>query len=336
MTIKIHSREMLATQKPTRSFKPGFRLSDHVREVRDVSGKIVHEFVGMGDFGDAWQERQRYEVFAGRDEEPILYTPIYQEIRDRNLPRNVAVNRLGPAGVVLEQIFEGGEIKFASVGSSDFSVPIVHYGVGLEYSKDLVEFNELWRVPLVERQVGIAYNALLNHLHLNPILAYAYAAANQTAANSSGVTTVEDYMLTIEDAITNSMTDTDNPRRGPYAILCSAANLFTIEKALTRVPQEGVSLQSRAIDMVRSVIAYDGWTGTRGSKSTTYSGVSSGTAYLISLQYQGYDFQSYMKQDLLQEGEQQDISRLLTQTVWDTYFGVYANPVGAVEEITLP
>lgn len=336
MATRIYSRELLVKQTPVRGFKGDFRLSEHVREVRDSRGEIIHEFIGTGDFGTAWQKRQRFEVFAGRDEEPILYTPIYQEIRDRTLPRNVAVNRLGPAGVVLEQILEGGEIKFASVGSSDFSVPILHYGVGLEYSKDLVEFNELWRVPLVERQVGIAYNALLNHIHFNPIIAYAYAAANQTAANTTGATAVEDTMLTIEDAITNSMTDPTNPRRGPYAILCSAANLFTIEKALTSVPQQGVSLQGRGIDMVRSVIAYDGWTGARGSVSTTYTGVTSGTAYLVSLQYQGWNFQSYIKQDLMNEGEERDISRLLTQTIWDTYFGSYANPIGAVEEVSLP
>ncbi len=335
MTIKIVSREHLSQSKPIRGFKPGFKLSDHVREVRGDNGQQVYEFVGMGDFGANWSDRQRYEIDAGRNEEPVLYTPIYQEIRDANLPRNVAVNRLGPGGVVLNQILEGGEVQFATVGGSEFSVPILHYGVGLEYSKDLVVFNEMWNVPIVEREVGIAYNALLNHVHLNPILVYAYAAANQTAFNNTGATTVEDVMLTIEDGIANSMTDATNPRRGPYVILCSPANLFTIEKALTTVPQQGVTLQSRAIDMVRAVIAYDGWTGTQGGITTTYSGVTSGKCYLISTQYQGREFRSYMKQDLANEGEERDLSRFLTQTAWDTYFGVYANPIGAVEEVTI-
>lgn len=336
MTIKIFSRELLSVSKPKRAFKPGFALRDHVREVSALpNGHRVYEYVGMGDFGAAWQERQRYEVDAGRDEEPILYTPIYDEIRDANLPRNVDINRIGPGGVVFEEVFEGGEVKFASIGSSEATVRIRHWATGLEYSKDLVVFNELWGVPIAERQMGIAHNALLNHLHLSPILTYAYGAANQTAFNNTGATVQEDYLLTIEDAIVNSMTDAANPRRGPYVILCSAANLFMLEKALTMVPQQGVNLQSRAIDMVRSIIAYDGWTGTRGNLSITYAGVTSGKCYLISLQHRGMDFQSWIKQDLQLEGEERDVSRFLTQVVWDSYMGVYANPLRAVEEVSL-
>src|SRR5690606_26720258 len=177
----------------------------------------------------------------GRDQVPLLYTPIYREIRDANLPRNISIQRIGPGGVILEEVSEGGEVKFASVQSSEAAVRIRHYGVGLEYSKDLVVFNELWGVPIVERQVGIAYNALLNHIHFSPILTASYTAANQTAAVTTGATLTEDYFLTIEAAITAGRTDTTNPRRGPYALLVSSANLFTVEKALTRVPQQGVT-----------------------------------------------------------------------------------------------
>lgn len=333
MAIKIYSRDLLAKDKAQIAFPRNLRLSDHVRETRD---EHVYEFVGTDDFGTEWSERRRYEVDAGRDQVPILYTPIYREIRDANLPRNVPLLRIGPGGVVLEEVLEGGEVKFASIGSSEATARIRHYGVGLEYSKDLVVFNELWNVPLVERQVGIAYNALLNHIHLSPILTATYTAANQTAANTGGATTTEDFFLTIEDGIANSRLDTTNPRRGPYALLVSSANLFAVERALTRVPQQGVELQSRAIDAVQSIIAYDGWTGTRGGKTVSYGGVASGTAYLIDLANRDMDFLSFMKQDLMQDGMQEDVSRFLTQIVWDTYFGVYASPLTSVEEITLP
>lgn len=337
MTMRVISRDLLAQQKARATFPRDLKLSDHVREIDKLAnGHRIYEFVGVDTFGDEWRTRQRFEVDAGRDEEPLLYTPLYEEIRDAGLPKNVSVNRMGPAGVIFEEVLEGGEVKFMSVGESQYTVPIRHWATGLEYSKDLVIFNELWRVPVVERQVGIAHNALLNHLHLYPIISYAYAAANQTAANSSGDTYVEDVMLTIEDAITNSRTDTDNPRRGPYMLLCSTSNIFAIEKALTRVPQQGVSLQSSAIDAVRGIIAYDGWSGMRGNLSVSYPGVTTGKAYLISLQYRGQDFQSFVKQDLMFEGEERDLSRFMTQSVWDSYWGVYANPIAAVEEITLP
>jgi len=329
------SKQRLAKQADKLAFPNDLRLKDKVRQVKTEDG-VVYEFVGSDSFGTEWNERRRYEVDAGRDMEPILYTPIYSEIRDASLPRNVPVYRIGPGGVVFEEVLEGGEVKFSSVSSSDFTVAIKHYGAGLEYSKDLMVFNELWQVPIVERQAGIAYNALMNHIHFSPILDATYAAANQTAANTAGDSTVEDYMLTIEDAITNSRTDTSNPRRGPYALLVSSAQELTVEKALTREVQQGLALQSRVIDSIQTVIAYDGWTGTRGLLETTYSGVTSGTGYLINLGYRDQDFQSYIKQDLLQDGTQDDITRFLMQVVWDTYFGAYANPTAAVEEITWP
>lgn len=333
--MKLWSQATLERKVPAWQFPRNFILRDHVREVH-ANGQIIHEFIGTDDFGSAWYERQRQEVDAGRIQVPLLYTPLYSEVRDPNLPRNITVNRIGPGGVVLERIYEGGEIKFASVVSSEIVVSLVHYGVGLEYSKQLVMFNELWTVSIVERAVGMAYNALLNHLHLSPILTFTYAAANQTAANTSGSTTVEDWLLTIEDGITNSRTDTTNPRQGPYTLLISSADATLVGKALTDVPQQGVTLRSDILNSINNIIVYDGWTGTRGSKSTTYDGVTAGKGYLVSSQFQDQDFVSYFKQDLAEAGTQQDVSRLLTQIVYDTAFGVYANPVAAVEEITFP
>lgn len=334
---KFISKEILSKQSPTIAFPRGLNLQDQVREIgKGKNGHRVYEFIGVDSFSDEWNQRRRYEVNAGRDEEPQVWQPIYSAVNDASLPENINIYKIGPGGVVFEEVFEGGEVKFASVSSSEASVRIRHYGQGLEYSKDLVVFNQLWRVPIVERQMGIAYNALLNHIHLTPIITATYAAANQTAANTSGSTSTEDIYLTIEDAIVNSKADGTNPRRGPYVLLIASGDMFKIERALRSEVQSQFALQSSARDMVRSVIAYDGWTGTRGAKTTTYTGVTSGTAYLIDLAHQSEDFQSYMKQDLMQDGQDEDASRFMTQLIYDTYFGVYANPTAAVEEVTLP
>lgn len=337
MTIKFISRDLLKVDKPKIPFPVGLQLKDHLREMgQQADGSRIYEFMGTDSFGTEWNTRQRFEVNAGREEEPILYTPLYDIVADASLPKNVDTFRMGPGGVIFEEVFEGGEVKFSSITSSEYSVPIRHWATGLEYSKDLVIFNSLWNVPIVERQMGIAHNALLNHLHLAPILTYTYAAANQTAANTDGASVAENYMLTLQDAVTNSKADTANVRRGPYILLISSANMFTMERALTRVPQTGLELQSSAMDMIRSVIVYDGWSGTRGNKAVTYSGVTANKAYLISQQYRGQDFRSFEKQGLQQGGTQEDVSRFLTQTVWDSYYGVYANPIAAVEEVSLP
>lgn len=337
MTIKVYSKDLLAKDKPKIQFPRDFRFLDHVREMgENGDNSHIYEFIGTDNFGAEWQQRQYYEVNAGRDEEPVLYTPLYDIMNDASLPKNVDVNRIGPGGVVFEEVFEGGEVKFSSVTSSEFTVPIRHWATGLEYSDDLVVYNSLWNVALVERQMGISHNALLNHLHLSPITTFTYAASNQTAANTDGDSIAENYLLTIEDAIEAGVADASNPRRGPYVLLISTSNRFMMEKALQVVPQQGFSIQSSAQQMIRSVIAYDGWTGTRGSKAVTYSGVTTNKAYLISQQYRGQDFRSFVKTDLEQYGMQEDVSRFLTQTIWHSRFGVYANPLASVEEITLP
>lgn len=338
MSVKFWSKDLLAKEKPKIAFPKGFRLDQHLRELKGAGGSVgrVYEFIGSDSFSDEWNQRQQFEVDAGRDMEPILYTPIYDVISDPNLPELINIYKIGPGGVVFEEVFEGGEVKFVSVGSSEESVRIRHYGAGLEYSKDLVVYNRLWDVAIVERQAGIAYNALLNNIAFKPILDYSYGSANQTGAVSTGATDQEDILLTIEAAITASKTDTSNPRRGPYALLISSAQAFRVEKALSRVAQEGVQLQSSAINQIQDVIAYDGWTGTRGNKTTTYAGVTSGKAYLIDKANRMMDFKFYVKQDLRLDGEDMDASRFMTQRVYDCYFGCYANPLRAVEEITLP
>lgn len=342
---KVISKEMLAKDKPYAKFKDGFDLNEHIRigqtQTMRVKGETIQqtvaEFIGTDNFSSQWYERQRYEVDAGRDQEPLLYQTIYNEIVDSNLPRSVTVNKLGPAGVVLEQILEGGEVKFMSVGGSSYAVTILHYAVGLQYNKDLMVFNELWRLAPIERQLGIAYNALRNHVHLYPIVSYSYAAANQTAASSVGSTLAEKYVSTLEDAITASKTDTSNPRRGPYDLLIPGALEFKVTNALKRRLQDGIDEQSDAISQIQNIIVYDGWTGTRGMEETTYAGVTAGKGLLVSKQYREQDFQSFVKQGLESAMGNPDLSRfIIEQTVWDTYMGVYANPIAAVEEITWP
>src|SRR5512138_119874 len=338
--LKIVSREtrIPEQQKPPWLFK-GVNLNDYIKiiEGESTAGHTVAEFIGTGDFARAFNERRRYEVEEGRGEEPILYDAIYSIIEDPSLPQFVPVFELGPAGVIFEQVVEGGEAKFVTVGSDQHAVEIKHYAAAIEYSKQLVVYNQIWSLGIAEREAGRAYNALLNHVHFSPILNYPYGAANQTAAVNQGATLEERMIRTLEAAINASRTDSTNRRPGPYAILTSPMDAFTWERALSRVPQQGVQLQSSAINQVRAVIAYDGWVGSRGYKPITYDGVPPGTSYLVSLNRRLRDFQSHMKQSLEATMGNPDVSRfILEQTVWDTMFGVFADPVRAVQEITLP
>jgi hypothetical protein len=333
----IITRESLAQEREVVAWPQGFRFEEHVK-LHSQGGVTVAEYVGASSFADEFYERQLYEVDAGRAEEPLLYLPIYNVIQDGNLPEVINVNTLGPFGVIFEQVLEGGEAKFVTVGEGTKSISMVQYAAALEYTKKLIMFNQTWNFALAERGFGLAFNALMNHIHLYPIISYAYAAANQTAASTDGTTLAEKYLSTIEDAIVNSRADTSNPRRGPYDLLVSTGDLFIIERALNQRIQDGANpARSSAIGMIQNVIAYDGATVSRGKLSTTYTGVTAGTGYLISKQYGAADFQSYVKQPLQAARGDGDLSRFIVeQVVYDWWGGVYCNPIAAVEEITWP
>lgn len=338
LPFKIISKELLAGEaKPVKRLKNrdgrNLRLEDYIRRVDGQKG-VVAEFIGSDTFNQAFKKRQMYEVDAGRDQEPILYTTIYNTVSDPSLPEIMEVFTLGPAGVVLEKITEGGEVKFITVGESSKTIKQIQYGVGLQYTKRMVKFNNLWQMAFIERQVGVAHNALMNHLHLSPILTATYGANNQTAADTTGANLVEKTSKTIQNAIQHAK---QQKRRGPYDLVITGGNEVLVKNALLYRLQDSGGATPPGIEQIQNVILYDGWTGARGAKEVSYAGVTAGKAYLASKQYKDQDFQSWESQPLEDVIGQADASRfILEETIWDCFIGTYANPTNAVEEITLP
>jgi len=337
--VEFISSESRAKSSAYASFAEGVKLAEHIKMSgnRNSEGTPILEFVGTGDFPAAHFIRQRYEVFAGREEEPEIWRDIYTDIPMPDAPKNVSVLEMGPGGVVVDEVLEGGEVKFASVLSSNFTIPMKRYAFGLEYSEDVLIYNQVNFMPLIERAAGRAFSAKMNAIHIDPIINFVYPATNSVAASADGTGVIEKTIRTLEDAIVEAETDTANPRYGPYVLLVGSGSRFRIERALSRVPQQNFENQSGAIDMISKVIVYKGWTGKRGAKVTTYAGVPANTAFLISLANRDSDFQSILKSDLHTDEGNADVSRFIKdQTVWSLIRGVYANPLRAVQKIALP
>lgn len=339
--VPILSAETLRTHKPKASFAEGFDITRELRLITEGQHTVA-EFIGTGHFAQQFFERQQYEIDAGRGLEPLLYGPIYDLTEDPSLPRLVPIHSMGPAGIVFERVEEGGEVKFASMQSGSRTVELVHYAAGIEYSDDLFAYNELWRLSSLERQFGSAYHALLNHVHLAPILSASYDSAHQTDGTAltsfaAAADLAEKYLRALEAAMSASVTDADDPRRGPYVLLVASADLFTVQRALNPVAQQGFDLQGLAGGRIRAVVAYDGWSGLRGNALTSYPGVTAGTAYLIDLSRQMQDFQSFVKHPLRRQQREGDGSRFVVeQVIYHARFGVYAAPTRAVQELTWP
>jgi hypothetical protein len=327
---------------PNIGFPQGFDLRNHVRAASSDEARqgYLGEFVGTGNFAAEWYERQRYEVYAGRDEEPELWRAIYVETQDSSLPKVISVNRIGPGAFVFEAIVEGQEVRFVSVKSSDFTVRLIDYAAGLEYSKELVKYNQLWDVAIVERQAGIAHNALQNHIHFSLIMAGTYSTSTaggakrtSTPASSLGSNLLEKYSSTIEDAVQDAK---KRNIRGPYQIVTGSTNSLKAQKSMLITIQDGNPNRSPVNSQISGVIEYDGWTGDRNGKETTYDGVADNKGYLIGLADRANDFRSYQNQGLDQTMGNPDVSRrILAQTVWDLDRGAYCDTT-AVQEINWP
>lgn len=318
--------------------KAGFKFA-----VNESTG--LWEALTTGDVSSAFFTRQEYEVEAGRQEQPLLYEDIYDVTTNANFPKTSEIYTLGPAGVTWEEIPDGGEVSWVTLDSSSKTITMVHKGIGLEYTEDMFIYNQTWLFPGLERDFGTSLNAMLNHMHLDPIISYSYGSGNSTDAASSTafhktLSIQEKYVWALKLAIAAMMSDTSNPRYGPYYLLCHPLDAMTFQQALMTVPQQGVNVQlpkMNGVGMIDGIIAYHGWSGMRGKKAVSYSGVTQGTAYLIHVGHKRYDFISRFLHGLRRQNAGPKLERfVIERTIWDVRNGLYAAPARAVQKITLP
>jgi hypothetical protein len=278
------------------------------------------------------------DVDFGREQVPLLYTPIYRRLSNPRFPRLVPIAEFSQARAVFLEHLEGEEVKFGSrIMAAGDGVPIVVYAAGFDgYTIETEAFDETWRLDQFNQALGEAYNALLNHIHLDPIINYNYDSKNTTnAVNTTSLTYLEKIRATIRKGLKHAAQDKNSLTgavRKPTILLANSANQVDITDALSRMVINGT--EYAALSQITTLIFYDGWSITVGDKTYTYDGVPNDTVYLIDpTRY----FMELIKQDLTIESGSPDITRL-TRAPIAAYAmrGVYASPADAVEKVTLP
>ncbi len=270
------------------------------------------------------------DVELGREQVQLLYQPIYDRIQDANLPRVLDAKWALTGTVIFTEHIEGEEVKFGRLQAEQGPIArILTYTAGFEYTKEMKDFNEAFSVEILNRGIGEAYNALLNHIHLYPIISFNYQAANKTAYQGEAT---DPAWVRVYKTINKALADAAKAKRPGTVLLASTADQANIEMALKGGHQiEGTVYP--AISGIQSVIYYDGWEITVGKKSYTYDGVTAGKAYLIRPRR---GFKELLKQDLRVEATSGDLSRLIeSQIVAYAYRGVYAAIEENIQEISL-
>lgn len=270
------------------------------------------------------------DVELGRETVQLLYNPIYATISDPNLPQTLDAKWALYGNCVFLEHLEGDEIKFGTLSAENGPVARIQtYAAGFEYTKEMIDFNQTFNVEILNKSMGEAYNALLNHIHLYPIIGYIYKAANKTAFQGK---TEDPIWLGIWRTLNQAVKDSVIAKRPGTILLASSADQTDIEMAIRGGHQLEGSIYP-SIAGISTVIYYDGWTVQVGKKSYEYKGVAPGTAYLIRPQR---GFKELIKKDLTTETGNPDLSRLVeAQIVGYAYRGVFAAIDENVQQIAL-
>lgn len=284
-------------------------------------------------------EKVRIDIDNGLAEVPLLYQPLFERV---NGPFPGGAVQIGgdvvfDANVVFLEKYEGEEIVFgtlAKAGAPSF-VPISTFAAGFEWTEDMIEFDRSYEIGMNARAFGRAYNYLLNHMHLSPIIAYAYGAAgsaNHTGADATaGASLQARTLLTFQAAYRKAAMAAT--QRVPSVILANEADRFQIEDALLTpvLDADGNLLRRVPVD---TIIYYNGATVTNGVKNFVYPGVTAGTCYFI---YPRQRMRELVHHDLRVDIGPADISRLIEgQQVARTRRGLYLDIPNSVEKLTLP
>lgn len=270
------------------------------------------------------------DVELGREQVPILYTPIYDRLENPDLPELIDAKWATRGTVLFTEHMEGEEVKFGRLAADKGpATRILTYAGGFEYTKRMVDFNDTFSLEVLNKAIGEAYNALLNHIHLSPVITYNYKVANQTAYQGEAG---DSAWLGLYKTLTAALAKTRTEKRPATVLLASSADQPNIEMALKGGYQVGGTTYP-AIGGIAAVVFYDGWETTIGRKAYTYAGVTPGKAYLIRPKR---GFKELIKRDLRVEATQGDLSRLVeSQIIGYAYRGAYAAVEENVEEVAI-
>src|SRR5262245_43484888 len=328
--------EIATVQLVSAAEMEGRLVDEFLRDALEIDLlESVGEMITTSDGAMDLLEKVRIDIDQGLATVPILYTPLYERVNGPFPGGSVQIGGdvVFDANVVVQEKFEAGEIIFGSLAKAGVPsfVPISTYAAGFEWTEDMIEYDRSYEIGMNARAFGRSYNYLLNHLHLSPIIAYSYAAANKTAGATGNGSLQANTLVTFQNAYKHAATAL--PQRVPTWILANEADRFQVEDALLTPVIDANGNPLRRVP-VTGIIYYNGATVTNGIKSYVYPGVTAGKCYFIA---PGLRMKELVHHDLRIDIGPADISRLIEgQQVARARRGLYLDIPNSVEEVTLP
>jgi len=286
----------------------GIEWSDDIAD-----GKVsVQEMIGTGDGAQDFLEKTTYDAYQGRENVELLYKDIYSTREDATFPKVMTVKEYGPVQVVFVEKFEGGEVKFGELAPGTEKVVRFHtYAAGLEWSEDMVEYNEFWSLTDASIAFGENYNKLMNHLHLSPIISASYTTTGTTAIEQADAQNKEGIAQLVAwntDLITTLERAFAVLPRGTVVLQNSIDSIYLERQIATDILDDGTPGPIKRKFNTLKFISYDGEEVQVGPRTYTYGGVQAGFLYMV---VPKRNFVEYIKHDLRIDSGNADLSRLI-------------------------
>lgn len=349
--VRVHSIESIKEQrrKGTHESEVPFFIDG---EMDTVKKRIVDGQYEQADFSAPIGEMMTSEtarkelvqkvvldVELGREDVPTLYGPIYETLVDANFPREFEAKWAQHGTVVFFEHLEGEEAKFGSLAAESGPIArIKGYTAGFEYTKEMEIFNQTFNFEMLNKAFGEAHNAILNHLHLAPIISFDYKADNKTDVvyvkpdGTKGTASNAHSGLSMRATLRQALKDTRIAKRPGTVLIANSADKEDIEEGLGSFNIQATPYG--ATSGITDIIYYDGWNTTVSRKDYSYDGVPQGKAFLVRPKR---GFKELIKQGLQINAHTADASRLIeAQIIGDFWRGVFAAVEENVQEITLP
>lgn len=277
-----------------------------------ANGKVaIQEMIGTGDGAQDFLEKTTFDAYQGRENVELLYKTIYSTREDATFPKVMTVKEYGPVQVAFVEKLEGGEVKFGELAPGvEKTVRFHTWAAGLEWSEDMVEYNEFWSLTDASVAFGEAYNHLLNHLHLSPIITASYTTSaggldGQVAGQKDGTAQLiawnTDLITTLERAFSVLP-------RGSVVLQNSVDGIYLERQIAKDILDDDTPGPIKRRYGTLSFIAYDGEEVQVGNRVYTYGGVPAGFLFMV---VPKKNFIEYIKHDLRIDSDNADLSRLI-------------------------
>lgn len=299
----------------------------------------LREMITTADFAPEFLEKTTFEAALGREEVALVYPVIYSTRSNTGFPRQFTVKRPGHTTVRFLEKLEGEEIKFGSIApGEEVTVKIKTWAAGFQITEDMKVYNELFQIDDMARAMGEAYNKLLNHLHLSPILEFAYTntggnagtAAVKKQAQIDGTPQLIPFVTDLKTTLGKALQVW--PGGNDFKVLVNPSDVVYLQETLESmvITPTGTPTLVKSKFTADRFVEYDGsevietipvGDGTVKARTTTYAGVPEGYIYMVAPKRQ---FIEYVKHDLIFDADDADLSRLiLEQQIARARRGVY-------------